>query len=135
MRSRWTSSSMRCGRRSPRGTGRPPAGSKPGPGIRRGGQAMSEEPRGALLVRGGTVVTAAGARRAHIRCRDGRIVQVGPDFESRGEPVLDAHGALVFPGIIDPHLHFALVSGPHRTADDFDTGSAAALSGGVTMFV
>jgi dihydropyrimidinase len=96
---------------------------------------MSEGPAGALLVRGGTVVTAAGARRAHIRCRDGRIVQLGPDLASQGEPVLDADGALVFPGIIDPHLHFALVSAPHRTADDFDTGSAAALSGGVTTFI
>lgn len=96
---------------------------------------MGEEDTGRLLVRGGTVVTPAGARRADVRCAGGRIVEVGQDLEARGEPVLDAGGALVFPGILDPHLHFALVAAPHRTADDFGSGSAAALAGGVTTFI
>lgn len=90
---------------------------------------------GALVVRGGTLASCGDIRPADVRCRGGRIVEIGPDLERRGEPVLDAGGALVFPGIIDPHLHFALVSGSHRTADDFSSGSAAALAGGVTTFI
>jgi dihydropyrimidinase len=74
-------------------------------------------------------------RRADVRCRAGRIAEVGEQLEPQGDRLLDAEGALVFPGIVDPHLHFALVSGPHRTADDFDSGSAAALAGGVTSFI
>lgn len=102
----------------------------PPPRTGEGGSNVSE-----LLVRGGRLVTSTGVRRADIRCRDGRIVEIGTDLEPSGERVLDADGALVFPGIIDPHLHFALVAGPHRTADDFASGSAAALAGGVTTFI
>jgi dihydropyrimidinase len=90
---------------------------------------------GALLVRGGTLVTPQGARRADVRCRGGRIVEVAPGLDADDERVLDAGGALVFPGIIDPHLHFALVAAPHRTADDFASGSASSLAGGVTTFI
>jgi dihydropyrimidinase len=96
---------------------------------------MPERDAGRLLVRGGALVTPAGVRRADVRCAGGRIAEVADDLEPRGERVLDAGGALVFPGIIDPHLHFSLVAAPHRTADDFASGSAAALAGGVTTFI
>ncbi len=88
-----------------------------------------------LLVRGGTLVPPESVRRADVRCRGSRVAEVGEGLETRGEMVLDAGGALVFPGIIDPHLHFALVASPHRTADDFRSGSASALAGGVTTFI
>jgi dihydropyrimidinase len=100
---------------------------------RSGGPSGAEA--GAFLVRGGTLVTPQGTWRADVRSRGGRIVEVGPGLEADGEPVLDAGGALVFPGIIDPHLHFALVAAPHRTADDFASGSASSLAGGVTTFI
>ncbi len=90
---------------------------------------------GNLLIRGGTVVRHDGVWRMDVRCRDGRIVQLGVDLEPEGEPVVEASGTLVLPGVIDPHLHFSLVAAPHRTADDFDTGSAAALTGGVTAYI
>ena len=77
----------------------------------------SDAEASALLVRGGTLVTPQGTWRADVHSRGGRIVEVGPGLEADGQPVLDAGGALVFPGIIDPHLHFALVAAPHRTAD------------------
>jgi dihydropyrimidinase len=96
---------------------------------------MGDAEAGRLLVRGGTLVTPAGPRQADVRCRAGRIAEVGAGLEARGESVLDAGGALVLPGILDLHLHFALVAAPHRTADDFDSGSASALAGGVTTFI
>ena len=61
-----------------------------------------------LLVRGGTVVdgTGAPAHPADVRVRSGRIVEVGPDLRTDGEPELDASGAYVTPGFIDSHTHF-----------------------------
>jgi len=60
-----------------------------------------------ILVRGGTVVDGTGAApvAADVRVRAGVIVEVAPDLAPQGEQVVDAHGALVTPGIIDTHTH------------------------------
>lgn len=62
---------------------------------------------GDLLVRGGEVVDGTGspARRADVRVRDGRVVEVGPDLVPDGEETFDAAGAVVAPGFIDTHAH------------------------------
>jgi N-acyl-D-aspartate/D-glutamate deacylase len=63
-----------------------------------------------LLVKGGTLVdgTGAAARRGDVRVRDGIIVEVGTALDVSGDTVLDADGALVTPGLIDPHTHYDL---------------------------
>ena len=55
---------------------------------------------GELLVRGGTLVDGTGAppRRADVRVRDGRVVEIAPGLEPDGETVVDAAGAYVAPG-------------------------------------
>jgi dihydropyrimidinase len=88
-----------------------------------------------LLVRGGTVVSSRGQRQVDVRCRGGKVVEMGAGLTAETEEVLDASGALVLPGVVDPHVHFALEAAPHRTADDFASGSAAGLAGGVTTFI
>jgi dihydropyrimidinase len=88
-----------------------------------------------LLVRGGTVVSSGQQHRLDVRCRDGLVAELGPDLEPDGDEVVDANGAMVLPGVVDPHVHFALEAPPHRTADDFASGSASALAGGVTTFI
>lgn len=88
-----------------------------------------------LLVRGGTIVSPRGLRRADVRCRDGSIVEIGTNLAPAGEQLLEAGDSYVLPGIVDPHVHFALEAKPHRTADDFASGSAAALAGGVTTVI
>jgi len=48
---------------------------------------------------------------------------------------INALNQYVIPGIIDPHVHFALGSGERRSKDDFITGSKAAIFGGVTTII
>jgi dihydropyrimidinase len=88
-----------------------------------------------LLIKNGTLLTADGRTPGDLRCRDGRIVEVGAGLEPAGEEVLDAAGAYVFPGGVDPHVHMALPVAGTVSADDFATGTAAALAGGTTTIV
>lgn len=51
--------------------------------------------------------------------------------------VIDAHGKLVIPGGIDPHVHLEYPQGCHHvvSCDNFYTGSVAAVSGGTTTIL
>ncbi|HUL59301.1 MAG TPA: dihydropyrimidinase [Anaeromyxobacteraceae bacterium] len=87
------------------------------------------------LIRGGTVVTAAGQRRADVLCREGRIAAVGEGLDASGAEVIDAGGCLVMPGGVDPHTHMQLPTMGTVVADDFLSGSAAAAAGGTTAIL
>jgi dihydropyrimidinase len=89
----------------------------------------------ALLVRNGILVTGAGRRRGDVRCRDGRIVELGVGLEPAGEELVDAGDQFVFPGGVDPHVHMALPVAGTVSSDDFETGTAAALAGGTTTII
>jgi allantoinase len=85
-----------------------------------------------LIVRGGTLVTARGVDKADILVQRGRIVEVGPDLEAKGQ-VINAVGLHVFPGGIDSHVHF---NEPGRTEwETIADGSTALAAGGYTAFV
>ena len=59
-----------------------------------------------ILIRGGTVINAESSVRADVLTQDGTIVAVGPNLEApAGATIVDAGGALVMPGGIDPHTH------------------------------
>jgi N-acyl-D-amino-acid deacylase len=68
--------------------------------------APTSSPR-SVIIRGGEVIDGTGAprRRADVRVRDGRIVEIGPDLAPAGEEEIDATGAVVTPGFIDTHAH------------------------------
>jgi dihydropyrimidinase len=87
-----------------------------------------------LVVRGGTVVTAGSSGECDLGISGGQIVQLGGPLRGRKE--IDASGALVLPGGIDMHVHLSQPSPPAPGlpgwADDFYTGSRAAIAGGVT---
>src|SRR4029453_16711462 len=57
-----------------------------------------------------TIVDGTGGpcRAGDVRVRNGLIAEVGQDLEPHGETVVDASGALVTPGLIDPHTHYDL---------------------------
>jgi dihydropyrimidinase len=88
-----------------------------------------------LLIRGGTLVDAAGARPGELLVEGERIAAVGQQLDGAGAEVLDASGALVIPGAIDAHTHFDLPVGAVRSADDFESGTLAAACGGTTCVI
>jgi dihydropyrimidinase len=89
-----------------------------------------------LLVRGGTVVTATGSRRADVAIESGRIARVDSDLGALGasaREVVDATDLLVLPGAIDVHTHARVAS--DAEPDRFFQDSVAAACGGTTTFL
>jgi dihydropyrimidinase len=80
-----------------------------------------------LVIRNGLVVTAEGSRQSDVAIRNGVIADIAPKLPSgTSDNEIDATGLLVLPGGVDPHVHLG------GTGDDYTSGSAAALAGGVT---
>ena len=72
-------------------------------------------PAVATLIRGGTVMTAAGEiiTGGDVLLQEGRIAAVGPDLQPpQGAEVVDAEGRFVTPGIIDTHSHLGAYPSP-----------------------
>jgi len=84
-----------------------------------------------LVVRGGTVVTATDSFAADIGVRAGQVVAIAPSLPAAREEIA-AEGLLVLPGGVDVHTHLDVEVGGVRTADDFESGTAAAVCGGIT---
>ena len=87
------------------------------------------------LVHGGTVVTATDTYNADVLIEGETIATIGKDLDKGKHDVIDASGAYVFPGGIDPHTHFDMPFGGTVTADDFETGTRGAAMGGTTTVV
>jgi dihydropyrimidinase len=89
-----------------------------------------------LLIRGGTVVTAEGSRRADVAVRGGVIEAIEPDLGGPAatvREVVDATGLLVLPGCVDVHTHTRVAS--DAEPDRFFQDSVAAAFGGTTTFL
>jgi len=87
-----------------------------------------------LLILGGKVVTSHRVGPASIYVEGERIARLGKTVAS-AEETFKAQGLLVFPGVVDAHVHFSLPVAGTRSADDFHSGSLAAAAGGVTTFI
>lgn len=86
-----------------------------------------------LVIRGGTVTTAAWSAPMDVGIDGEQIVQLGGPMQ--GDEEIDARGLVVLPGGVDPHVHLTAPSnhpGERSWVDDFESGSRAALAGGVT---
>lgn len=90
----------------------------------------------AVLIQGGTVVTAEGEFRADILCEGDTIAAIGADLEvPTGAEVVDAGGCYVMPGGIDPHTHMELPFMGTVASEDFFTGTSAGAVGGTTSII
>lgn len=87
------------------------------------------------LLKGGTVVTGKSSRRADVLIDGEKISKVGRSLFVSSDEVVDVSGCLLFPGFIDAHTHFDLDVCNTTTADNFTTGSRAALRGGTTTVI
>jgi len=85
-----------------------------------------------ILIRGGTVWTPDGARRADVRVAGETIAEIGELAPRRGEEVFEAAGLHVLPGMIDVHVHADDVVAGRELADTLPTASGLAVCTGVT---
>ena len=87
------------------------------------------------LLKNGTVVSGTETKKADILIEGEKIAAVGENLPAEGAEVLDLKGKLLFPGFIDGHTHFDLEVAGTVTADDFETGTKAAILGGTTLVI
>lgn len=98
------------------------------------GKVFSEEKT--ILIKNGLIVNADNQFTGDILIRGEKIIEIGKNLSGKKDllagrqgisEVIDASGLQVMPGGVDPHVH---ITGPF--ADDFTSGSKAALAGGIT---
>ncbi|MEO1266115.1 MAG: amidohydrolase family protein, partial [Pseudomonadota bacterium] len=82
------------------------------------------------LFNGGTIVTPAGISVGDIGVRDGRIAAIGDLDPGTAGEVVSCAGLHMLPGVIDSQVHFREPGLTHK--EDLETGSRAAVMGGVT---
>jgi len=88
-----------------------------------------------LVIRGGTVATAADTVACDVGIRDGVVATLGKDLGA-GEREIDATGRLVLPGGIDSHCHIEQRSSAGVVcADDFYSATVSAAFGGTTTVI
>src|SRR3569832_1996479 len=83
-----------------------------------------------LLIRGGIAATPNGIGEADVGGKDGRIVASGSRANAKAAEVFEAKGLHVLPGVMDTQVHFREPGNAHK--EDLETGSLAAILGGVT---
>ena len=87
-----------------------------------------------ILLKGGTVVSSKGMKKADVLISGEKIVAVGRHIHTDAS-VVNVSGKLIFPGFIDAHTHFDLEVSDTVTADDFESGTRSAVAGGVTTVI
>jgi len=88
-----------------------------------------------LVIRNGTVATAADTTACDIGIKDGVVATLGENL-GPGAQEIDASGHLVLPGGIDSHCHIEQRSSAGVVcADDFYSGTVSAAFGGTTTVI
>ena len=83
----------------------------------------------AILIRGGSVANHDHSHRADVLVDGETIVAIGPAVDApAGAEMIDATGCYVMPGGIDPHTHLEMPFMGTYSADDFESGTRAALA-------
>jgi len=88
-----------------------------------------------LVIRGGTVATAADTFACDVGIKDGVIATLGRSLAT-GKREIDASGKLVLPGGVDSHCHIEQRSSAGVVcADDFYSATVSAAFGGTTTVI
>lgn len=83
-----------------------------------------------LILRGGVVVNHDGEGVRDIGVKAGKIAELDISSTAEAGEVIDCKGLHVLPGVIDSQVHFREPGPTHK--EDLETGSRAAVLGGVT---
>ncbi len=83
-----------------------------------------------LIVRGGTVVNHDGEGVRDVAITAGKIAAIGHLASAKAAREIDARHLHILPGVIDSQVHFREPGLEHK--EDLETGSRAAVLGGVT---
>ncbi len=85
-----------------------------------------------VLIRGGMVVRPSGVEHLQIAIENEKLVEIAPEVTGSAKEEIDATNLHIFPGLIDPHVHF---NEPGREDwEGLTTGPAALAAGGGTLF-
>jgi dihydroorotase len=88
-----------------------------------------------IFIQSAEVVRATGTTEiCHVLLREGKVLDVGANLIApEGARVIDAKGMVLIPGLFDTHAH--LREPGREDAENLETGSLAALRGGITGMV
>ncbi|WP_312467919.1 dihydroorotase [Brucella sp.] len=82
------------------------------------------------ILKGATIVNHDGIGQRDIGIRNGRIEAIGSLAAGSAGEVIDCTGLHILPGVVDSQVHFREPGLEHK--EDLETGSLAAVLGGVT---
>ena len=88
-----------------------------------------------ILFKGGTIVRDDKSIKADLLVEDEKIIEISKRIKTKADKVVDVKDKLLFPGFIDAHTHLDLHVAGTVTADNFDTGTKAAVIGGTTTVI
>ena len=83
-----------------------------------------------LILKGGVVVNQDGVGARDIGVSAGRVAALGELSRADAGEVIDCTGLHILPGVVDSQVHFREPGMEHK--EDLETGSRAAVLGGVT---
>lgn len=81
------------------------------------------------VIKNGTIVNYNGQEKANVVIENDTIIKISKD-DVQADNVIDASNKLIFPGLIDMHVHFRDPGFEYK--DDIYSGSQTAVAGGVT---
>lgn len=87
------------------------------------------------LIKNGTIVTSSNSIQADILLSNGKIKTIAPTITENADNIIDANNKYILPGGIDPHVHLEMPFMGEVSADDFESGTAAAVAGGTTCVI
>lgn len=88
-----------------------------------------------LLVRGGLVVSDGKQVNCDILIEGEKITAIGRSLSYPDAQIIDATGKLVFPGMIDSHVHIGHPNKRGSARDSFYTATRSAALGGVSTII